>query len=342
MDQPGETTPEINNAELSPAETSAVPVAAIPPKWEKRDQTANIWVRSILSLAAYLVLGSYIFHGTKILLLITAIVIIHELGHFIAMKLFRYKDLGIFFIPLLGAYVSGSKREVSQTQSAIILLAGPLPGIIFGSILFMLWKNDPSLSFANIPYYNIAIAFLFLNLINLIPVYPLDGGQLLNRVFLNEESWISKAFILLSIGALVWIALFAFPNPQYVLLLFPAMMLLRLFGEKKTSAVEKRIEAEGINTDLDYADLPDEDYWKIRNIIIEEYPQLRNINPAPPYEYSDKEDRVMTMIQSLLHRHLIQDMSVAGKLLTLVIWLGAFAAPWFLDIYEIILSRLGY
>jgi hypothetical protein len=72
------------------------------------------------------------------LLLITAIVGFHEMGHFIAMKAFRYKDLGIFFIPLLGAYVSGSKREVSQKESAIILLAGPLPGIVLGAVFFYL------------------------------------------------------------------------------------------------------------------------------------------------------------------------------------------------------------
>ena len=68
---------------------------------------------------------------------------IHELGHFFAMKYFHYKDLGIFFIPLLGAYVSGSKREVSQKQSAIILLAGPLPGIIIGIALYLIDQNGP-------------------------------------------------------------------------------------------------------------------------------------------------------------------------------------------------------
>lgn len=331
-----------NNPPTAGTDIPAEKQLPVPPKWEKQDQTTNIWLRSFISLAAYLALGLYIFKGYQILLLITGIVIIHELGHFFAMKAFRYKDLGIFFIPLLGAYVSGSKREVSQAQSAIILLAGPLPGILFGCVLFLLWKQDPSLSMAGISYYKIAIAFLFLNLINLIPVYPLDGGQLLNRVFLDEESWVSKGFILLSIAALCWIALFAFPTPSYPLLLFPAMMLLRLFGEKKMTAIEKRIEAEGINTDLDYADLPDEDYWKIRNILIEEYAPFRDINPAPPYEYSDKEDKIMTMIQSLLHRHLIQDMSVAAKLITVLLWLAAFAAPWFLDIYEIFLQRLGY
>src|SRR5258705_10856071 len=133
-----------NIPEEKPATEDAV---VFPPKFsaEEPKSKINVWVRSATSLALYLVLGYYIFHSFEMLLLITAIVVFHELGHFFAMKSFRYKDLGIFFIPLLGAYVSGSKREVSQKESAIILLAGPLPGIILGAVFFILYKNNPDL-----------------------------------------------------------------------------------------------------------------------------------------------------------------------------------------------------
>lgn len=314
----------------------------IPPKFETPKRQTNIWLRSFLSLTLYLILGFYIFPSYKILLLITAIVMIHELGHFFAMKFFRYNDLGIFFIPLLGAYVSGSKREVSQKQSAIILLAGPLPGIVFGVVLYLFWQTNPELSFIGISFYTISMAFIILNLINLIPVYPLDGGQLLNRVFLDEESIISKGFVFLSILFLIWIALFGLNKPFYPLLIFPGMMLLRLFGEKKINTIEKRIEAEGINTDLDYKHLPDEDYWKIRNIIIEEHPSFKDVEPAPPYEFSHKEDKIMATIQSLLHRHLIQDVSVAGKILILLIWIATIISPWLLQMNMSFLNRFGF
>lgn len=325
----------------TPAEAEATPFS-YPPKYEKEDQQANIWTRSLISLAAYLVLGFYVFNSYKILFLITAIVMIHELGHFIAMKAFRYNDLGIFFIPLLGAYVSGNKREVSQRQSAIILLAGPIPGIIIGGIIYFYWLADPFSFLFGISTYTVAIAFLFLNLINLLPVYPLDGGQLLNRVFLDEESWISRLFIFLSIGALVWVALFAFPKPSYILLFFPAMMLLRMLGEKRFTNIEKKIEEEGINTDLEYADLPDEDYWKIRNILIAEHPAFKDIPPAPPFEYHEKEERIMTMIHSLLHRHLIQDVSVAGKIIIFLVWAAAISSPWWLNMDMSFLKRFGF
>ena len=85
------------------------PDGLFPPKYEKKEQPSNIWLRSIISLALYLILGYYFFQSFIILLLITVIIIFHEMGHFLAMKYFKYSDLGIFFIPLLGAYLFFSR-----------------------------------------------------------------------------------------------------------------------------------------------------------------------------------------------------------------------------------------
>lgn len=335
MESIAEHLPERNSEESPFSSTEAF---VYPPKYEKQDRTSNIWLKSFISLAAYLVLGYYIFPSYKILLLITAIVMIHELGHFFAMKFFRYNDLGIFFIPLLGAYVSGTKREVSQKQSAIILLAGPLPGIIIGIILYLLDQNSSGYYLFDISYSRIGLLFIILNLINLFPVYPLDGGQLLNRVFLDEESIWSKVFIFLSVGLMCWVAI---KIPFYALLIFPAMMLLRLFGEKKITNIEKRIESEGIHTDLEYENLPDEDYWKIRNILIEEHAAFKDVEKAPPFKYSHKEEKIMTMIQGLLHRHLIQDVSIVGKIFIFLIWAAAIASPWLLQLDMSFFKRFG-
>jgi Zn-dependent protease len=315
-------------------------VFVYPPKYQKQEQPANVWLRSITSLALYLILGYYIFPSYRMLLLITAIVMIHELGHFLAMKYYRYSDLGIFFIPLLGAYVSGTKREVSQIQSAVILLAGPLPGIILG-IVFHLIENNSTTGYYpfDISLSQISLLFIILNLINLLPIYPLDGGQLLNRVFLDEDSIVSKIFIFLSAALMVWAA---WKLSFYILLIFPVMMLLRLRTDKKMDNAEKKIEQEGINADTSYEELPDEDYWKMRNILIEEHPAFKDVPKAPPYEYSSREEKIMTTIQSLLHRHIIQDMSIIGKVFIFLIWVAALAAPWLLNMDMSFFSRFGF
>ncbi len=332
--------PAPNDDYILPNESASASEAPFvyPPKFEKKQTSSNAWLRSLISLAAYLVLGYYFFSRWELLLLITAIIIFHELGHFFAMKWFGYNDLGIFFIPLLGAYVSGSKREISQKESAVILLAGPLPGIVLGIIFYFLWQHNPFLHLAGISYYTIALLLILLNLFNLLPVYPLDGGQLLNRVFFDEESRISKLFIFLSIGLLCW---FAWVSRFPVLFIFPALMVLRLLGDKRLTAIEKKIESENINTDISYENLPDEDYWKIRNILINDHSSFRDMEPAPPYEYSPKEEKVMTAIQGLLHRHLIQDLPVIGKVLVFLIWITALASPWLLQMDMSFFNRFG-
>ncbi len=309
-----------------------------PPKFEQVQQRSNIWIRSLLSLALYLLIGYYFFGSRwQWLLFITAVVIIHELGHFIAMKAFGYNDLGIFFIPLLGAFVSGSKREVSQKQSAVILLAGPLPGIIIGIILFFIDKNQ-DITLSDISLGSIGQVFLFLNLVNLFPVYPLDGGQLLNRVFLDEESILSRVFIVASAALIAW---FAWKNHFPAFFLFSFMILLRLRVDRNMKTVENRVEAAGISLDTTYSELPDKDYWAIRNILAENHPAFSDIPATPPYIFCEKEEKVVSAIGNLLQRHLIQDISIPGKMLVLAVWAGALASPWLFHMDLYFLQRFG-
>ena len=307
MDQPipipGEMAPEIPKPEL-----------------EEPKSRSNVWLKSIGSLAIFLVIGFFFFRQNwTLVLVLTGVVVFHELGHFVAMKIYKYQDLGIFFIPLLGAYVSGKKQEVSQTQSAIILLAGPVPGIFLGIILHFL-AAQLGLDF----WEKVAWIMIFLNVLNLLPVYPLDGGQLLHRLFLDDYNILGKIFVILSAALMIWVAI---SSGFLFLLFFPLMMISRMIGDLQHERIEKKIEAEGVDLMKSYEQLTPEEYWKIRNAVIKYYPQFKDVNPSPPYEISPKEDQIISVIQGLLQRSLIQDLSVVGKIIILVIWIGFFLAP---------------
>jgi stage IV sporulation protein FB len=308
-----------------------------PQKPEPEEKKGNVWVRSLSSLVLYLAVGYYFFQGNLVLLLIlTSIVIFHELGHFVAMKIYNYKDLGIFFIPLLGAYASGTKKEVSQKQSAVILLAGPLPGIIVGLALYIFNNSHDVGSIHDMNIVSWASIFLIvLNVLNLLPIYPLDGGQLLNRLFLDESRIISRIFVLLSALGLAYFAIKLGEGNRtfYLLLIFPLMMLFRLRTDSKFEKLTKQVEDRGINLEKTYGEITDEEYWKIRNILIENnYPTVRHLAPAPPYEYSSSEDKVVATIEGLLQRTIIQDLNWAGKILIIVIWAAAFASPFLIEL----------
>lgn len=297
------------------------------PELEEPKSSRYVWLRSLGSLAFFIVIGYFFFRRTTsdpytamaLVIVLTVVVVFHELGHFVAMKVYKYRDLGMFFIPLLGAYVSGTKQEVSQKQSAIILLAGPVPGIILGIILHFL-SIQLDLDFLN----SVAWIFIYLNVLNLLPVYPLDGGQLLHRLFLDDYNILGKIFVILSVALMIWVAL---ASGYLFLLLFPFMMISRMIGDLQHERIEKKIEAEGIDLMKSYEELTAAEYWKLRNTVIKHYPQYKDVNPSPPYEISAKEDQIIITIRGLLQRSLIQDLSLGGKLLILVIWIGFFLAP---------------
>src|SRR5215216_3511080 len=88
--------PEPENNDSNTADPVSSALFVYPPKPVPDDKKGNVWIRSLSSLILYLLIGYYFFSANwTLLLILTAIVIFHELGHFIAMKIYNYKDLGI-------------------------------------------------------------------------------------------------------------------------------------------------------------------------------------------------------------------------------------------------------
>jgi Zn-dependent protease len=317
--------------EQLPSSPEAHIYPAKPPSEEPRSKSQT-WLRSLTSLVLYLAIGYYFFNQNwTLVLVLTGVVIFHEMGHFLAMKLYDYQDLSIFFVPLLGAYVSGKKQEVSQLQSSIILLAGPLPGIIVGLVLQLTAVYLTTDFEQLVLLHRISWILIYLNLFNLLPVYPLDGGQLLNRLFLDDSRIVGKIFVLLSAGAMVWFALYGMGRPFYPLLLFPFFLVYRMLADARYDKLTEKIEAEGVDLNTTYEDISDEDYWKIRNLLIRYYASFKDVPPSPPYEYSDKEEQIKSMIQNLLQRTIVQDMSIPVKIIIILIWLASFAVPYLIE-----------
>jgi Zn-dependent protease len=157
-----------------------------------------------------LVISFLVFAGTGALrwswqtgAIIAAALFFHELGHYVAMRWFNYRDLRMFFIPLFGAAVTGRNHNVAGWQKAIILLMGPVPGIALGTALavWSVFLHQPALGQA-------ALLVIILNLFNLLPVLPLDGGAFWNAVLFCRHPWLETGFkslagLALMIGALL-------------------------------------------------------------------------------------------------------------------------------------------
>ena len=151
----------------------------------------------------------------------------------------------------------------------------------------------------------------------------------MHRLFLDDYNIIGKIFVVISAALLAY---FAWSISFYPLLLFPVLMISRMISDIQHERIVSKIEAEGLDLMKSYEEISPEEYWKIRNAVIKYHPQLKNVNPSPPYEFSPKEDQVITIIQNLLQRSIIQDLSLTGKIFIVIIWVACFAIPFFLKL----------
>ena len=124
------------------------------------------------SLAAY----SWLFSVQFALALLVCLVF-HEYGHIRAMKYFGLKTKGIYLIPFIGGLAVTDERLNTRWQDVVISIMGPMFGL-FLSLIFMLayWLTGEAF-FAGLSVFN-----AFLNLFNLLPILPLDGGHILKSI----------------------------------------------------------------------------------------------------------------------------------------------------------------
>lgn len=290
------------------------PINGVLPKPILEENKKNWLRKSLISLIIYAVLFYFIFErNLSYISALLVVLLIHELGHFFAMKIFNYNQVKLFFIPLLGAYVSGKKTIVSQRQISIVILSGPLPGIIIGFSLFMTTffiPNDQLMMLANI--------FLFLNLFNLLPFIPLDGGRLLEVLFLKQNHIIRIIFTIISILVII---IFSIWSKNIFFLIIPLSMIFELLTEIKNEKIRDYLSAENIPFKLNYNDLPDKDYWIMRDCILLSFGKRYQGVQAGIHEYSIMEGAIVNHISSILKTPFIKDIKWLEKLAILLTYL---------------------
>lgn len=125
--------------------------------------------------------------------MLVVVLLFHELGHLAGMWWFGYRDLRILFIPFLGAVAMGRDQQAQPRQRILVSLLGPLPGLLLGLALLHL-LNEANSSWL-LPW---IMLLLVLNYLNLLPILPLDGGQVVNITLLGRFPRLQLLFATLS------------------------------------------------------------------------------------------------------------------------------------------------
>ena len=170
----------------------------------------------LVSVAAYSLIWGWKFALGFVLLLF-----VHEMGHVIQLRREGIKASAPMFIPFLGAVIAAKSMGRDAAAEARVGLAGPVLGSIASLVPLALWLATGSDFWRALAY----IGF-FLNLLNLLPVLPLDGG----RAMAALSPWIW----LVGLAALVVLAFF-FPNPiLFLVLVFGGMESWRRWKLRNT------------------------------------------------------------------------------------------------------------
>jgi Zn-dependent protease len=175
-------------------------------------------VKALLALLLAGKLGKILFSGGSMLVSLAVyaqwfgwryaagfvvLLLCHEMGHYIAAKQ-RGLDVGLpTFIPFVGAWISLKTQQLQPETQAFVGMAGPLLGSVAAFIVYLV-----ALQYQQPWLLAIAYAGFLLNLFNLIPVVPLDGGHIV--AVISPRLWI--------IGIPLLVALYLWrPSPLLII-----------------------------------------------------------------------------------------------------------------------------
>ena len=178
-------------------------------------------ITRLVSLAVYTGIFGWRYAAGFLFLLL-----VHEMGHFLAA---RQRGLPVStptFIPFVGAWIELKGQPMDVETEAYVASAGPFLGTI-GATLVYFWGRETQSSLL------LAIAYsgFFLNFFNLIPISPLDGGRM--TAILTPRVWFLGVPFLLAM-------MFYHPSPLLILICIMAVPALRQAWNYDPEAPENR------------------------------------------------------------------------------------------------------
>lgn len=146
-------------------------------------------IQTLLSMALYL--GTYaLLYGWKFAAALVYLIFVHEMGHTYAAKRLKLPVSPAIFIPFVGAAVAMKEMPKSAKDEAYLAYMGP----VFGLLAFL--PAFPLYFYTEDPFWAL---FIFLggliNLFNLIPMTPLDGGRIVAGI--STKLWAVGLILLL-------------------------------------------------------------------------------------------------------------------------------------------------
>jgi len=160
----------------------------------------------LLSVFAYALVFGWMYSAGLVAMIFT-----HEMGHYLAA---RQKGLDVgapVFIPFVGAFIAMKEMPMDSETEAYVGMAGPLVGSVAAVLCYFLARQYDSQLLLAISY-----SGFFINLFNLIPISPFDGGRITGvispRIWLLGVPFFILLFLYRPSPLLVMMAILAAPS----------------------------------------------------------------------------------------------------------------------------------
>lgn len=278
------------------------------------------WGMTLFSVLLFALSFLYIFSDElDFVFYLVLVLFLHESGHYLMMKQFNYEDLRMLFIPLMGAFVQGSKKHYSQKESFLVIAAGPFPGVVFGLTLLFLAQH-----YQQTWLLELSFLFLFLNVINLLPIDPLDGGQLFKLFVRQKRDLFLLIFALLS--SLLMISV-GYLIDSWILLAFGFLMSFKVRSFQRNYQLRQILDRQGLDYELNYEDLTDQEYHRLKAVVLDENPKLRTMQEL---HGEAAQEVIASHVNAVLSVPIRRDASLAFRIVLIALWLLLISLPVFL------------
>lgn len=230
-----------DTAPVPPARQLAM-LALLERQRERAPTTAMQFVLLALTTALFALFGA-VFWSVAAALMLALALVVHEGGHYLAMRAFGYRHVQMVLLPLLGGVTTGVEGDPRGSHRALVSMAGPLPGIVIGwGLLIAAIGVAPGGSLMWT-----AIVFLALNYLNLLPVPPLDGGHFAQSLW--PRGWERVQIVFTALLVLVGLVL-AWALQFWLLLILIGVQLFLTRGLWRDAHLLHRLRAAADFTTL--------------------------------------------------------------------------------------------
>jgi Zn-dependent protease len=174
------------------------------------------FITMLISIWAYAMFWGWPFAAGFVVL-----IFIHEMGHVLALRMMGIRASAPMFIPFVGAHIVMQQMPKNAFVEAVAAYGGPLLGTLgaIGCVAI-------GMATGNLYWYALASSGFLLNLFNLLPISPLDGGRIIGVI--SPKIWVLGMLAAVGLFYLTWSPIIA------LILLMGSFQIYTAFKQSRT------------------------------------------------------------------------------------------------------------